>query len=421
VSRFKALNFSGTSLPTWAIGVAGATGLAVALGIGRFAFTPLLPLMQREALLSADAGAWLATANYLGYLLGALTAARVPGSPRALVLGALFGTALLTATTGAVTGLWAWWLLRLLAGAASAWALVGISGWALPLLAQRGRADAGGWVFAGVGLGIALTGGWVWLFAARATPWLWAALGALALMLSVLVAGLWRHGDARGRQPHMQAGAGPGPAPMPRGSGPLVLCYSALGFGYILPATYLPALARDLMDDPQRFGLVWPVFGLAAAASTLLAGGALRRWHRLRIWSASYVLMAIGCALPLLTHSGLGLALAALLVGGTFMVATMAGLQQARSLAPNNPTPLLGRMSAAFASGQIAGPLVALALGRLHVPAWTVPAWTVPAWTGVEMTLVLAAGGLLAGAGWLYRCPLESEPFHEDNSVAQVS
>jgi MFS family permease len=394
---------SGASLPTWAIGVAGATALSVAMGIGRFAFTPLLPLMQREALLSADAGAWLATANYLGYLLGALTAARVRTSPRALVLGALFGTALLTATTGAVTGLWAWCLLRLLAGAFSAWALVGISGWALPLLAQRGRADAGGWVFAGVGCGIALAGGWVWLFATHATAWLWAALGALALVLSALVAVLWRHGDVGGIQPQVHAGAVPGAAQVPRGSRPLVLCYSVLGFGYILPATYLPALARALIDDPQRFGLVWPVFGLAAAASTVLAGRALRRWHRLRIWSASYVLMAIGCALPLLTHNGLGLTLAALLVGGTFMVATMAGLQHARGLAPNNPTPLLGRMAAAFASGQLAGPLVALALGRMEVPGWS----------GIEMTLALATGCLLAGAWWLYRRPLDLNPFPE--------
>jgi MFS family permease len=377
------------TLPTWAICAAGAGGLAVAMGIGRFAFTPLLPLMQREALLSADAGALLAAANYVGYLIGALTAARVPTSPRALVLGALLGTALLTAAAGVATGVPAWLLLRWLAGAVSAWALVGISSWALPALAERGRAEAGAWVFAGVGLGIALTGGWVWLFATHTTAWLWASLGALAMLLAACVACLWRRDATTPMPPHASAC----PTALPRGNGPLVLCYSALGFGYILPATYLPALARDLMDDPQRFGLVWPVFGLAAAASTLLAGRALRRWHRLRIWQVSYVLMAAGCVLPLLTHSGLGLTLSALLVGGTFMVATMAGLQQARALAPSNPTPLLGRMSAAFASGQIAGPLLALGLARVPLPGWN----------GIEMTLVLAAASLLVGAVWLHR------------------
>ncbi|HSW03726.1 YbfB/YjiJ family MFS transporter [Aquabacterium sp.] len=394
------------AVPTWAICIAGAAGLAVAMGIGRFVFTPLLPLMQREGLLSADGGALLAAANYLGYLLGALSAARVPASPRALVMGALLGTAALTAATGWLSGLPAWLTLRFAAGVVSAWALVGISSWAVPALAQRGRADAGGWVFAGVGLGIALAGGWVWLFAAQATPTLWLQLGAVALVLAVLVATQWRRGAAVLQRPSADRGS----AAVPRGSWPLVLCYGTLGFGYILPATYLPALARELIDDPRLFGLVWPVFGLAAAASTLLAGRALRRWHRLRIWSASHALMAIGCALPLLTRSGPGLTLAALCVGGTFMVATMVGLQQARMLAPLNPTPLLGRMSAAFAAGQIAGPLVALGLAR--VPA--------PGWSGIELTLLLAVLSLLASAVWLHRSTPALETSDEHTALART-
>ena len=381
-------------LPTWAVCAAGAAALAVAMGIGRFVFTPLLPLMQREGLLSADGGALLAAANYLGYLFGALTAARVPASPRTLVLGALLGTALLTAATGWFSGLQVWLLLRLGAGVLSAWALVGIGSWAMPTLAQRGRAHAGGWVFAGVGLGIALAGGWVWLFAAQSTSMLWLQLGALALLLSAAVVWAWRPHAVRVQQPPARRS----PAAMPRGSWGLVLCYGTLGFGYILPATYLPALARSLIDDPRLFGLIWPAFGLAAAASTLLAGRALRRCHGLQIWSFSHVLMAAGCALPLLTRSGAGLTLSALCVGGTFMVATMVGLQQVRTLAPLNPAPLLGRMTAAFACGQIAGPLVALGLARLPTPGWS----------GVELTLGLAALALLASARWLHRALLQT-------------
>jgi len=377
------------TMSTAAICVAGAAGLAVAMGIGRFAFTPLLPLMQREGLLSADDGAWLAAANYLGYLLGALGAARVPAGPRTLTLFALLGTALFTAASGWFTGLPAGLLLRFVAGVVSAWALVGISSWAVPALARRGRADAAGWVFAGVGLGITLAGGWVWLFAAQATSILWLQLGALALVLSVLAMSQWPRGATAAHPPPARIGK----TSAPHGSWPLVLCYGTLGFGYILPATYLPALARDLMDDPRLFGLVWPVFGLAAAASTLLAGRALRRWHRLHIWSASHALMAAGCALPVFTRSGLGLTLAALFVGGTFMVATMVGLQQARALSPTNPAPLLGRMTAAFACGQIAGPLAALGLARLPLPGWS----------GIELTLLLATLTLLASAFWLYR------------------
>ena len=60
--------------------------LAVAMGIGRFAFTPMLPLMVREGVISQDAGAWLAASNYLGYLCGALVAGRVPLSSPSLMV-----------------------------------------------------------------------------------------------------------------------------------------------------------------------------------------------------------------------------------------------------------------------------------------------------------------------------------------------
>lgn len=392
---------SAAGMPTWAVCVAGASGLMAAMGIGRFAFTPLLPLMQREGLLGADGGALLAAVNYLGYLLGALTAARVPLAPRSLVLAALALTTVLTAAAAApawqhagpasAAELAAWGVLRGLAGIASAWVLVGISGFAVGTLAQRGRPGAAGAVYGGVGLGITLAGSWVWAFAPHGSSALWLELGAVALALSALVAYLWPSALAGARPVALaQRRAG-----MP-GSWPVVLCYGALGIGYILPATYLPVQARALVDDPQRFGLIWPAFGLAAAASTWLAGRALRRWRRESLWAASHAAMALGCVLPLLSRQGAALAASALLVGGTFMVATMFGLQSARALQPDDPLPLLGRMSAAFSVGQIAGPLAALGLDRL----W--PAH------GLEAALLLAALLLAASAGWLVARPSPS-------------
>ena len=50
----------------------GMLGLVVVMGIGRFAFTPILPLMQRDLAMSHTLAGWLAGLNYLGYLLGAI-------------------------------------------------------------------------------------------------------------------------------------------------------------------------------------------------------------------------------------------------------------------------------------------------------------------------------------------------------------
>ena len=391
-------------LPTWAVATAGLLALAVAMGIGRFAFTPLLPLMMRDGLLDADGGALLAAANYAGYLVGALSATRISRQPLRLARWSLPAIALLTAAAAWAPGLAPWLVWRFAAGVGSAWVMVGTSSWVLMELARRGRSGAAAWVFSGVGLGIALAGAWAWAQAGAGSAALWQALGALALALSLVVMVLTR-----------SAAISSLPAPTPPvhrspGRAGLVLCYGSLGFGYILPATYLPALARTLIDDPHLFGLAWPVFGLAAAASTVLAGRALARWRLQDVWAVCHLTMALGTALPLLGRSGLAIAASALLVGGTFVVATMAGLQQARALAPSDPTELLGRMTAAFALGQIAGPLVALALARVQAAGLT----------GIELTLALATALLCATAGWLWRADFTA-PAAAGRDAAQMS
>jgi len=385
--------------PIWRVCLAGTLGLAVAMGIGRFAATPLLPLMQREGVLDADGAAWLAAVNYAGYLAGALSAARLAARPRRLVLACLFATAVATAAAGLVPTLPGWLLLRAVAGMLSAWVLIGISHWSVGELARRGRANESGWVFSGVGIGIAAAGGLAWATGDAGPAALWLALGGLALIVSLCVWWLWP-------VPTAEPQVGPLPvaqARMPPGSTALVLCYGIFGFGYILPATYLPTLARNLVDDPRLFGLVWPAFGLAAAASTLLAGRASRRWRQLDIWASCHLLMAAGCILPLLSRSGPAIGLSALLVGGTFMVATMMGLQQARLLCAGNPAPLLARMTAAFALGQIAGPLVALLLARVPMHAGS----------GIELTLAVAAALLAATAMRLHLSSTVRETTHE--------
>jgi MFS family permease len=333
-----------------------AIALAVAMGIGRFAFTPLLPLMVRDGSLAQSAGAWLAASNYLGYLAGALTASRLGLSPPALMRASLAGIAVSTAAMGAFGGLAVWILLRFISGVLSAWALVSTSEWALKHLAQAGRADLSGMVFAGVGLGIAFTGLFC-LVAAQPgvlASQLWLELGALAA-LSIAIPSVLLGGPLGASFP-------PGPVP-PAGRAPgsstgLVVCYGVLGFGYILPATFLPALSREVVDDPQIFGLAWPAFGIAAALSTIAASRYFGHANRLRIWAVSHLLMATGVILPSLWLSTVTIGMAALLVGSTFMIVTMIGMQEARARAPGNPAALLGLMTAAFAAGQLAGPLV---------------------------------------------------------------
>jgi len=171
------------------IGVAGLTALAVAMGIGRFAFTPILPMMQQELAMSVGAGGWLASANYLGYLLGALFAATLRVRTATAVRAGLVVIGLATLGMGLTESFPAWLALRALAGVASAWVLIFSSAWALATLGAAGRSVLRGVVFAGVGIGIAGAG----VFCVVLMRWgvgpvmAWLGLGVAALVACLLV------------------------------------------------------------------------------------------------------------------------------------------------------------------------------------------------------------------------------------------
>jgi MFS family permease len=390
--------------PPWVVGVAGLLSLAVAMGIGRFAFTPMLPLMVRDGQLDVAAGGWLAAANYAGYLVGALTAARTGWPPARVAVVSLVATAVLTAAM-ALPGPTAWWaLLRLLAGIASAWAFIGTSSWCLATLARTGTSGWASALYAGVGGGIALAG--LDCLAGGAAGWpvagLWLQLAALALVLAAPA--LWvmaRSAPAGGAAARPQP-----PAATPPGSWGLVVCYAVLGFGYILPATFLPVQAHTLVEDPRVFGLAWPVFGTTAAVSALVAARLLQRNSRLQVWSVSHLLMGVGVLLPSLRLSLLTVTLSALLVGGTFMVVTLAGVQEIRARAHGDATRLVGRMTAAFALGQIAGPVASALLMRV-APS-----------RGLDLAVQLAAFSLLASGAWLWRAAARPVPTLPETSHA---
>ena len=325
------------------IALAGLAALAVAMGIGRFAFTPLLPMMQADAGLGLAEGGWLASANYAGYLLGALTA------PRALlgIRGSLLAIALTTFAMALTRDFPSWMVLRALAGVASAWVLVQVSSWALARIPGPSLA---GTVYAGVGVGILVAGVLcLALMSLRAgSREAWIALGAVSLLTSFLI---WPVLPSSGATtPGARPSSGWQPAWWK-----LVASYGTFGFGYIVPATFLPAMARSLIDDPGLFGWTWPVFGLAAAVSTMAAVRFMTGNRRL--WVGAQLVMALGVAAPVAVPGLAGILLSALCVGGTFMVITMAGMREALNAAGPSAARLMAAMTAAFAAGQIAGPV----------------------------------------------------------------
>lgn len=374
------------------------------MGIGRFAFTPLMPLMVRDGTLDAVTGTEWAAANYIGYLVGALTAAWFGRNPRRGLRIGLIGVALTTLgiAWGNASLPLVGAILRGSAGAFSAWVLVCASSWCLPELTRSGSTALGGWIYTGVGLGIALTGIMAWLGGNQPALALWlelgvlAAIGTLYVLRSLAVHSAISSTGIKNATANATANAGTTQAIAPhagKGNLGMVLCYSAFGFGYIIPATFLPTMARQLVSDPLVFGLTWPIFGAAAALSVAFVARWLSAWPRRKVWALAQAVMAVGTLLPLLQQALWVLVASAVLVGGTFMVTTMAGLQLARERMPSHPTPLLARMTAGFAAGQIAGPLLVRLIGSARIAGWDALSWA-----SAVATLLLAVTSL-----WLWR------------------
>ncbi|HEX9433368.1 MAG TPA: YbfB/YjiJ family MFS transporter [Burkholderiales bacterium] len=334
------------------VAAAGLAALAVAMGIGRFAFTPLLPMMQDDAGVSLAQGGYLAAANYLGYLVGALWAVRRV-RPHLAIRAALVAIVLSTLGMGLAHDFVSWLVLRFIAGVASAWALVYVSSWCLERLALLRRPTLNSVVFTGVGTGVLIAGViCLALMSAHASSsGAWIGLGALSLVVAAVV---WPvlGVDGSDARPATQGGMR-----WTSDSLRLVLCYGAYGFGYIIPATFVPVMAKQVIADPRLFGWAWPIFGLTAAISTLLAGPLARAYGNRRVWSASAIAMALGVVSPVLFPGLGGILLAAVLVGATFVVITLLGVQEARRIAGDRAPPLVAAMTAGFALGQVAGPL----------------------------------------------------------------
>lgn len=309
--------------------------------------TPILPMMQADGLPLAQGG-WLAAANYFGYLLGALWTIWLNLRPSLAIRAALLVIGLATVAMGLVDGFVPRLALRFVAGVASAWVLVFVSAWTLERLAELQRPQLGGVLYAGVGTGVAIAGlgCLVVMELGAAADAAWLSLGALAIFTT---GGIWTSFRFES-QPAAQA------THALSGGWLLILCYGAYGFGYIIPATFLPAMARQIVAEPLAFGSAWPVFGAAAALSTLVVSSASASPRR--VWAACMAVMAAGVAAPLVVPGLTGILLSAFLVGATFVTVTLAGMQEARRLHGAAARPLMAAMTAAFAVGQLVGPIV---------------------------------------------------------------
>jgi MFS family permease len=371
----------------------GCAALAIGLGVGRFLLTPMLPVMRAHGLGFVEAG-WLAAATNLGYLAGALACIWLTARSSTLLRVGMVATALLTAAMAVPSGNAVALTLRALTGFASAAVMVHSAVILTPRLLHLGARRLEGVFYSGPGVGVMVSGALVptlaQLGASPAALWL-----GFGLASTLGLALIWRvfAGSEHRERAHMARGR------LPAGAIGLIGAYGSVGFGYAIPATFLPLIARQTLHSALLADRLWPLYGVAVVAVTLVLPLVPLAAHRNRLALAGcHASMIAGLLCCLWLHSPMGVALAAILNGGVLMPVVMYTMREAHRIAPTSSTVLTALLTAAFGAGQILGPLLA---------GYTAALTATFDGALVTAAVVLAAGGALvllhyehtAGAG----------------------
>ncbi|MGC2244149.1 MAG: YbfB/YjiJ family MFS transporter [Candidatus Aquilonibacter sp.] len=338
----------------------GAVALAVAMGVGRFAYTPLLPVMERDAGLGVSMAGALASANLFGYLIGASLAMHPITHRRRLAI-LRWSLAGVIVTTALMAGPAMLWLpLRLVTGVCSGFVFVFASS---IVLEHAAYAHAPSWpplFFTGVGLGIAFSGVAVPALAAYGgSREAWVGI-AIVSGIAVLVSGRWFTDGAPGAS-ISQAGID---APLPRRSAFawLVAVYTAEAFAYIIPATFLVAIVARIPELARYAALSWVFVGLAAALATFPWIRIGAQLGKARALAVAFSIQAIGIAAPVFSPSPFAVVFSAVALGGTFIAITLFAAGLGRDIFTHKTSHAVSRLTVFYSVGQIAGPIIATQL-----------------------------------------------------------
>ncbi|ORU91871.1 MAG: MFS transporter [Cycloclasticus sp. symbiont of Poecilosclerida sp. M] len=349
-----------TLSPRFKVLSSGVFCLMLTLGIARFAYTPLLPIMFEQTHLNAVSGGWLATINYLGYMSGALTTALIGSliiKDRLYRLGLVLSIAT-TLMMGFSESIWLWSVSRYIAGFATAAGLLMGSGLLLNWLIRHGYRSEMGIHFSGVGLGIALValliGG---LKDVLSWSQLWWMLGLVAVLLAIPawrwlpkpdISGVTQAGEILNDQP-----------PSKRFLWLMMFVYFCGGFGFVISATYIVAIVEGQTTTQGSGELAFLMLGLVAAPASILWDILSRKAGILNALMLAYLLHALGIILPTLGSASYFGFLSAILYGFTFIGIVSIVLTLAGRFYPTKPAKLMGLLTMSYGIPQIIAPTIA--------------------------------------------------------------
>ena len=350
---------------------AGICSLMVTVGVARFSYSLLLPIMQNSTGLTESTGGWLATTNFMGYMFGVLLAASMHNMNYKYNLHRLYLILSIITTVGMLmtTNTIIWALLRFVAGICASGGMIIASGLILKWLVKHNHRAELGIHFSGAGLSIVITSLLVEAMLTMSADWQqqWIALAVLAA-IAAIPAWLWMPHPYTDGKVDVTVKDNP---PTKAFTTLMMLAYCCAGYGYVVSSTFIVDIVEGVESLQGLGAFAFLLVGLAATPAALLWDRIARNVGYLKALLAAYIIQAVGIILPALSNSLPMVLLSALLFGGTFIACVSLVLTMAGKFYPSNPAKFMGKMTLAYGTAQIVAPVItgylAEALGNYHI------------------------------------------------------
>lgn len=331
--------------------------LVIAMGISRFAFTPILPYMRQDVGFSFEAAGYLASSNYIGYFIGALWAGFIYRQRKSVLLFSVILNVLSIILMGIIDSYMVWIVFRLIAGITGGLIFVLTSSIIMDYLAQHFLTKWSGYVFSGIGLGIALSGLFVPYFERRfAWEGAWIGLGILSVLFFLITFYLWR-------KLHIQDHKKPtksSDTQIARGFMPwLIASYGFEGLGYIITGTFLVDIIHNIPALAPYSAYSWVMVGIAAVPSAPIWTMLMEKFSAIKILVIAYILQVFGILLPVFSQTVGSVLLSSFLFGLTFVGIVTLTTSYARQQYPTQSGAVVSILTTFYAFGQIIGPIIA--------------------------------------------------------------
>ncbi|ERF48336.1 MULTISPECIES: YbfB/YjiJ family MFS transporter [Staphylococcus] len=340
----------------------GMLALFIVMAIGRFAYTPILPFMQvSEHMDSAQAG-FLATINYLGYLIGAIIPMYFIFKSKAIDLKIyLIINIMATILMGVTESYGLWSMLRLVSGITSGTVFVLASNIVLEALRQAQKSNISGLLYSGVGLGIFTSSIYIF-FETHNDSWqlTWIVLGVVSLLGGMFVIFGMRdnptikidqtqHAKIEDRQP-LNA----------KFIRYFSIAYFCEGAGYIITGTFLVAIVKSIPELADYAALSWMFVGLGAIPSTVMWSVIAEKIGYDKATYCAFVLQIIGVSLPILSNHTLILMISSILFGSTFLGLTTLFMSTGQKLMyqSGGKSNLVASLTVIYSVGQMVAPAI---------------------------------------------------------------